>query len=95
MLELETEIKSKVQKSLCACLRRTGLSSLGKIQSVICYIKYMLGLIQKKITTSLVSQVSRINNMWKKKQKPRSGVSLHLVSHISIKLLDYDKTHDA
>lgn len=53
----------------------------------------MLGLIQKKITTSLVSQVSRINNMWKK--KPRSGVSLHLVSHISIKLLDYDKTHDA
>lgn len=97
MLELETEIKSKVQKSLCACLRRTGLSSLSKIQSVICYIKYMLGLIQKKITTSLVSQVSRINNMWKKKsqQKPRSGVSLHLVSHISIKLLDYDKTHDA
>lgn len=67
MLELETEIKSKVQKSLCACLRRTGLSSLRKIQSVICYIKYMLGLIQKKITTSLVSQVSRINNMWKKK----------------------------
>lgn len=31
MLELETEIKSKVQKSLCACLRRTDLSSLGKI----------------------------------------------------------------
>lgn len=27
----------------------------------------MLGLIQKKITTSLVSQVSRINNMWEKK----------------------------
>lgn len=67
MLELETEIKSKVQKSICVCLRRTGLSSLGKIQSVICYIKYMLGLIQKKITTSLVSKVLRINNMWKKK----------------------------
>lgn len=31
MLELETEIKSKVQKSICVCLRRTGLSSLGKI----------------------------------------------------------------
>lgn len=31
MLELETEIKSKVQKSLCACLRRTGLSSLGNL----------------------------------------------------------------
>lgn len=31
MLELETEIKSKVQKSICVCIRRTGLSSLGNI----------------------------------------------------------------